>query len=92
MNAKKMMKINLQAKVILAKWLAGLMSEVEAKKISVERVRDLLPQQTHIFTGGQLRLSAFSYKWTIKRIKKLVKLYPKRPIESFTLDEVKDVG
>ena len=91
MNAKKMNRINLQAKVILAEWLAGLMSEVEATKISVAKVRDLLPQQTHIFTGDQLRLSAFSFKWTVKRIKKLARQHPERPVESFLLSEVHDV-
>ena len=86
-----MKQINLHAKFILMHWLSSLIDQAEAKKISIQQVKSLLPQQTHIFVGGQVRLSAYSFKWVVKALKKLSRGDSTRTINSFTLTEVKDV-
>ena len=40
------------------------------KPIQVEWLRELLPEQTHMFGGGQLHLSYMTDKWIMKRLKK----------------------
>ena len=47
-----------------------LLPEDQANTITVDNVEGLLPEQTHMFGGGQLHLSYMTDKWIMKRLKK----------------------
>ena len=69
MNTKKMSKIRNKAKAILVEWLKTLLSEEEQKKVNIQNVLTLLPNQTHYWQGTTLRLQPWSYKWVVKKLK-----------------------
>lgn len=88
MNSKKMKKINRHVANLLVHWIQSLLTEEEAKGVSLQNYKELMPDQTHVFLQGKLSLSAYSEKWMRKRLKKLVNLYPDRAVESFGLQDV----
>lgn len=69
MNAKKMSKIRNKAKHILVQWLSSLLSKEEASKINYKNVLQFLPNQTHYYQDGTLKLQPWSYKWVVKKLK-----------------------
>ena len=75
MNTKTCKQIRKQSKSVLVEWFKTLVSEEEAKNINSSNILSYLSPQTHIFANNQQRLSAYSCKWTVKQIKKLVRKY-----------------
>ena len=73
MNSKLCKQIRKQSKTILVEWFKTLVSEEQSKGINESNILSHLSQQTHIFTEGQLYLSAYTPKWVVKKIKTLVK-------------------
>ena len=69
MNKKKLKELKKRIRPIQVEWLRELLPEDQATTITVDNVEDLLPDQTHMFGGGQLYLSFMSDKW-IKKKKK----------------------
>ena len=73
MNSKLCKQIRKQSKTILVEWFRTLVSEEQSKDVDESNVLSYLSSQTHIFANNQLKLSAYSYKWVVKKIKILVK-------------------
>tara|TARA_R100001015_G_C4491125_1_gene68665 strand:+ start:174 stop:428 length:255 start_codon:yes stop_codon:yes gene_type:complete len=69
MNKKKLKELKKRIKPIQVEWLRELLPEDQATTITVDNVEDLLPDQTHMFGGGQLYLSFMSDKWIMKQLK-----------------------
>ena len=88
MNAKTMKKIFRQAEAISIDWLKSLMPEEEAEKITHKNYKDYMQMNSHYFAQGQFFMSAFTEKWTRKKIKKLYAKDPSRPIDSYTLADL----
>jgi hypothetical protein len=89
MNRKIIKQINKQVPHILVAWLHTLVSEEEAKMITLNNYKELLPDQTHVFSNNKFFLSTFSPRWVRKKLKGLVVANPDRPINSFTLEDIK---
>ena len=70
MNTKQVKKIRRRAKTIMVEWLHSLLPEHEQKLINEKNVLDQAPKQTHYVFQNQVRLSAWSYKWIIKKLKR----------------------
>jgi len=70
MNRKKIKKIRRRAKELLVEWLQSLVSDEEKKKITKDNVFEMMPEQTHYWFRNQIQLSAWSYKWVIKKLKR----------------------
>jgi|TARA_B100001094_G_C17870831_1_gene642051 mitochondrial fission protein ELM1 len=87
MNRKKIKKIRKQALVILKEWLLTLLNEEDKEELTDDKLLSLLPKQTHITHGRTTFLSAFSFKWTVKKLKYLTALQPNRPIDTYTYEE-----
>lgn len=92
MNGRVKRDINTKVSELLVEWLKTLVSEEEAAKITMDNYKALLPTQTHLYTNKRLSLSAFTERWIKQQIKKLMKKYPARKIDSFTLEEIKEVS
>ena len=73
MNGRQTKLIRKKSLVLLIDWIKTLVSEEEAKKLTMEQAYNLAPKDTHIYTNGKLMLSAFSLKCINKKIKKLLK-------------------
>jgi uncharacterized protein YecA (UPF0149 family) len=84
MNRKIMKQINRQVEKISLQWLHSLMSEEQAAQITAENYKDFMKMNSHYFAEGQFFMSAFTEKWTRKRLKKLYTLNPSKPIDSYT--------
>jgi len=69
MNKKKLKELKKRIRPIQVEWLRELLPEDQANTITVDNVEDLLPDQTHMFGGGQLYLSFMSDKWIMKQLK-----------------------
>tara|TARA_Y100001938_G_scaffold138890_1_gene205019 strand:+ start:528 stop:788 length:261 start_codon:yes stop_codon:yes gene_type:complete len=69
MNGKQVKKLRKKIKPIQVEWLRELLPEDQANTITVDNVEGLLPDQTHVFGGGQLHLSYMTDKWIMKRLK-----------------------
>jgi len=87
MNSKKMKKIRKQAFVILKEWMITLVPDEEKEKITDDKLISLLPKQRHITHGRTTFMSAFSFKWTVKKLKRLVVQDPLRSIETYTYEK-----
>ena len=73
MNSKLCKQIRKQSKTILVEWFKTLVSEDQSKDVDERNILSYLSSQTHIFANNQLKLSAYSYKWVVKKIKTLIK-------------------
>lgn len=87
MNGKKMRRINRHCDNLMVEWLRSISPESEAGLITLDTFKNLLPQQTHFYGGGRFVINAFAPKWFRKRVKRLS---AHQPIESITLQQVKD--
>tara|TARA_R100001460_G_scaffold45638_1_gene82900 strand:- start:862 stop:1134 length:273 start_codon:yes stop_codon:yes gene_type:complete len=87
MNGKKAKRIRNRSLEILVSWVKNLVSDPEKEKITKENAHNLLPTDTHIYANNQVRLSAFSLKWIVKRVKKFSKT---KPINEVTLKDIID--
>jgi len=73
MNSKLCKQIRKQSKTILVEWFKTLVSEEQSKDVDESNIFTYLSLQTHIFTEGQLYLSAYAPKWVVKKVKTLIK-------------------
>ena len=89
MNRKIIKQINKQVGPTLVAWLKTLVSEEEAKMITLNNYKELLPDQTHVFANNKFFLSTFSPRWVRKKLKRLVTEQPNRPINTYTLEDIK---
>ena len=70
MNRKKIKILRRKTKEILVEWLRNLLPEEEQKKVNIKNIISLMPTQTHYINNFQLHLSAWSFKWVVKQLKK----------------------
>jgi hypothetical protein len=47
--------------------------EEEQEKVTLENVHTYIPEQTHVYGNRSLHVSAYTLRWFIKGIKKLIK-------------------
>jgi hypothetical protein len=73
MNSKLCKKIRKQARVVLVEWFKTLLPEEQTKEVTPDNIEKYLSSQTHFFANNQLQLSAYSLKWTEKKIKSLIR-------------------
>jgi len=89
MNRKTMKKINRHVPVISVQWLKSLMpNEEEANKITLENYKTFLNQSPFYFRNNQIFNSSFTEKWTRKKLKKLFKKNPYKPIDSYIYSDL----
>jgi len=69
MSSKQIKKLRKKIKQLQVEWLQSILPEDQAATITVENVQDLMPDQTHVNSYGQLRLSFMSDKWIMKILK-----------------------
>jgi len=72
MNSKTCKQIRKHSRQILVEWFKTLVSDQQSKEVNTSNILSYLSPQTHIFANNQVRLSAYSFKWTVKKIKKIV--------------------
>ena len=70
MNGRQSKAIRKKALEILYEWIKTMVSPEEAKKLTYTKALELLPDERHVYANRQLFLSAFSFKWLTKKIKK----------------------
>jgi len=87
-NRKTMKKINRQVRTISVQWLQSIMPEEEADKINIKNYRQFLNQTSHYFKDKQFFNSAFTEKWTRKKLKKLFIKNPSKPIDSYNYSDL----
>ena len=90
MNLKKEKQIRRKAKQLMLDWLLTVVPDEEKKKVSMENLHDYLPDQTHIYANRQLRISAYTLRWFVKRIKYLIK-QDRKDFSSITVKDIEDV-
>jgi hypothetical protein len=73
MNSKQEKKIRKHAKHLMVEWLKSVVPEEEQEKVTIENVHTYIPDQTHVYANRQLHISAYTLRWFIKGIKKLIK-------------------
>jgi hypothetical protein len=69
MSSKQIKKLRKKIKQLQVEWLQSILPEDQAATITIENVQDLMPDQTHVNSYGQLRLSFMSDKWIMKILK-----------------------
>ena len=73
MNSKQEKKIRKHAKHLMVEWLKSVVPEEEQEKVTIENVHNYIPEQTHVYGNRSLHVSAYTLRWFIKGIKKLIK-------------------
>ena len=79
MNSKLEKKIRKQAKHLMVSWLQSVVPDEEKDKVTVDNLEEYIPDQTHIYANRSLHISAYTLRWFIKGIKKLIKQGRKHP-------------
>jgi len=92
MNGRKAKQIRNHAKSILLDWLKTMVSEEEAAKLDENNFEDYLPSQGYVYANRKIILSAYSFKWFIKKIKKILKKERSRDVRTIKLDELLNDG
>ena len=90
MNLKKEKQVRRKAKQLMLDWLLTVVPDEEKKKVTMDSLHDYLPNQTHIYANRQLRISAYTLRWFIKRIKVLIK-QGRKDFTSITVKEIENV-
>jgi len=88
MNGKQAKRIRAKVGEILVDWLKGLVNEEEAKKITTDNYKSMLPTQTHVYLQSSFKLSAYHPKWVAKRIKKILKCNSTKKLSEITLKDI----
>jgi hypothetical protein len=57
----------------MVEWLKSVVPEEEQEKVTIENVHTYIPEQTHVYGNRSLHVSAYTLRWFIKGIKKLIK-------------------
>ncbi len=71
MNGRKAKALRRKAKEILVEWLHSVLPEEEDKaQINVNNIEEYLTDQKYIYANRKLILSAFTFRWMYKRLKK----------------------
>jgi len=73
MNSKQEKKIRKHAKHLMVEWLKSVVPEEEQEKVTIENVHTYMPEQTHVYGNRSLHVSAYTLRWFIKGIKKLIR-------------------
>lgn len=73
MNSKLEKKIRKQAKNLMVSWLQSIVPDEEKDKVTVDNLEEYIPDQTHIYANRSLHISAYTLRWFIKGIKKLIR-------------------
>lgn len=68
-NSKQIKKLRKLVKPLQVEWLQSILPEDQGKEITVSNVKELMPDQTHVFGNGQLHLSFMSDRWIMKILK-----------------------
>ena len=69
MNSKQLKKLRRLIKPLQVEWLQSILPEDQGKTITVDNVKELMPDQTHVFGNCQMHLSFMSDKWIMKILK-----------------------
>ena len=73
MNSKQEKKIRKHAQYLMVEWLRSVVPDEEKDKVSIDNVQDYIPNQTHIYANTSLHISAYTLRWFVKGIKKLIR-------------------
>tara|TARA_R110002126_G_scaffold273070_1_gene417511 strand:+ start:303 stop:527 length:225 start_codon:yes stop_codon:yes gene_type:complete len=57
----------------MVEWLKSVVPEEEQEKVTLKNVHTYIPEQTHVYGNRSLHVSAYTLRWFIKGIKKLIK-------------------
>ena len=88
MNGKQVKKLRKKIKPIQVEWLKDLLPENQSNTITVDNVKGLLPEQTHMFGGGQLHLSYMTDKWIMKQLKKNADIKTYKELKEITNENI----
>ena len=91
MNGRKAKSIRQHAKQMLIDWLKTMVSDEEAKDITLDNFKDYLPKEKYVFANRKLLLSAYSFKWFVKKIKTKVRKENK-DVGTIRFEELLDDG
>jgi hypothetical protein len=70
MNSKQVKQLRKKVKQFQLEWMKSLVSEEEAKKITLENITAMMPPDTHVKGLESTTLSYMSDKWVLKILKK----------------------
>jgi hypothetical protein len=88
MNRRLSKRIRKHAENIQLAWVKSLLSDEEANKIDKTNLAQMLPTQTHVWGLGIKYNSVFGMRHVIKKLKQLLRLFPDKQVEDFTLADV----
>ena len=87
MNGKKAKEIRRHARFMLLNWLKTMVTPEEAEKITLKNFKNYLPKEGHVFANRKFLLSAYSFKWFVKKIKN-IKNKEDKDVESIRFEEL----
>ena len=74
MNGRNAKLIRKKSKELIVDWLRTLVDTEQGKCYNIDNALSFLPKQTHLFyQDGSYHLSSHSYKWFIKKVKRIYK-------------------
>tara|TARA_R100001224_G_C4020906_1_gene149290 strand:+ start:326 stop:619 length:294 start_codon:yes stop_codon:yes gene_type:complete len=88
MNRKKYKKIKRQAELIAIEWLYTLVSDEEAKKITLKNHHRFMPVKSYFNQDKTTHLTTYHPRWIQKQVKYLLRNNPKLRVEDITLEAI----
>jgi len=89
MNRKQSKKINSQVIDIFLEWIKSVVPESEAAKIVRKNYKQYVPNNAYYYNKFTLCNSVFSPRWIKRKLKRLKKANPTRPIETYSMSDLK---
>tara|TARA_B100001559_G_scaffold319181_1_gene327950 strand:+ start:6241 stop:6465 length:225 start_codon:yes stop_codon:yes gene_type:complete len=57
----------------MVSWLQSIVPDEEKDKVTIDNLEEYIPNQTHIYANRSLHISAYTLRWFVKGIKRLIK-------------------
>ena len=70
MNGKKAKQLRKKSKDLVIEWLKTMLIDEEKKKLSLDNFENYLPEQKYIYTNKKIKVSSYTPRWFLKKLKK----------------------
>jgi len=89
MNRKQSKKINKKVIDIFIEWIVSVVPQEEADKIVAKNYKQYVPKNAYYYKEYTLLNSLFSPRWIKRKLKRLQKANPEKPIDTYTMADLK---
>ncbi len=85
MNRTTYKKVKAKAEYFVLEWIRSILPEEEAKKVTLDNYKALVPSESHVFANNRFLVSAYTPRWFRQKIKQKMK---SKPLDKIKLEDL----